>query len=350
MTVVDLRSDTVSRPTPAMRRAMADAAVGDDVYGEDPTVRELEQETAALLGKEAALFVPSGTMSNQIGLSLLAGRGTRVVLEAGSHIVKYEAGAAAALWGITLHPVSGERGVLSPGQIDAALSPEDVHVAPVRAVAAENTHNRAGGAVWPRDALDAFCNRAAERGLRVHLDGARLWNAVVAGGTPADGIVRGADTVSVCFSKGLGAPVGSALVSSRENVARGRFLRKQLGGGMRQAGIIAAGALFALRHHRPRLADDHARAARIGKALEDLGMGVLPVETNLVIADLGPADSGAVTRALRERGILIGDLGRGWIRIVTHLDVDDAGADRTIDALRAVLRGRGAAAAPADGP
>jgi len=342
MTVVDLRSDTVSRPTPAMRRAMADADVGDDVYGEDPTVRDLEQETAALLGKEAALFVPSGTMSNQIGLSLLAGRGTRVVVESGSHIVKYEAGAAAALWGITLHPVPGDRGRISPEQIDAAVSPEDVHVAPVRAVVAENTHNRAGGAPWPRETLDAFTGRAAERGLSVHVDGARLWNAAAAAGVPPADLVRGADTVSVCFSKGLGAPVGSALVASAENVARGRFLRKQLGGGMRQAGIVAAGALFALRHHRERLVEDHARASRLGRALEELGVTVLPVETNLIVADLGGADSAAVTRALGDRGILVGDLGNGGVRLVTHIDVDDDGVERAIAALREVLSGTGA--------
>lgn len=341
MTVVDLRSDTVSLPTPAMRRAMADAVVGDDVYGEDPTVRELEQETAALLGKEAALFVPSGTMSNQIGLSLLAGRGTRVVVESGSHIVKYEAGAAAALWGITLHTVDGNRGRITPEQIDAALSPEDVHVAPVRAVVAENTHNRAGGAPWPQEALDAFTGRAAERGLSVHVDGARLWNAAVATGVSLADLVRGADTVSVCFSKGLGAPVGSALVASGETVKRARFRRKQLGGGMRQAGIVAAGALHALRHHRERLAEDHARAARLGRTLEELGMTVQPVETNLVIAGLGSADSAAVTRALGDRGVLAGDLGNGMIRLVTHINVDDAGIERAIAALREVLSGNG---------
>jgi threonine aldolase len=342
MTAVDLRSDTVTRPTPAMRRAMAEAEVGDDVFGDDPTVKRLEETVAGILGKEAALYVPSGTMANQISMALTAGPGTEVLVEEGSHVLNFEGGAASALWGITLRPVAGRRGVFTPADVAAAVRPENEHFAPLRAVAFENTHNRAGGAVWPPEALHAAAGAAREAKLLVHLDGARLWNAAAATGTEPADLARSADTVSVCFSKGLGSPVGSAVASTAERIHRARFLRKRLGGGMRQAGIIAAGALHALHHHRDRLAEDHARAAQIGAALAELpGVEVLPVETNIVIAELrrtGRAQAEVVS-ALATEGVLATGFGTTRIRLVTHLDVNDEGIERGIIALRRVLGG-----------
>jgi threonine aldolase len=342
MKVVDLRSDTVTRPTPSMRRAMAEAEVGDDVFGDDPTVQLLEEETAAVLGKEAALFVPSGTMANQIAISLLGGPGTEILVEEGAHLLNYEGGGAAALWGITLRTVAGNRGVIPVERIHAGVHPVDPHFAPLVGVAVENTHNRAGGAVWPTGDLEAVYGAAREARLPVHLDGARLWNAAVATGWSPDRLAAGAETVSVCFSKGLGAPVGSAVASSRERIARARFHRKRLGGGMRQVGILAAGASHALRHHRERLAEDHLRAARLGDALRDLPpVEVLPVETNIVIAEL--AGTGRrpeeVLKSLEKEGVLAVGFG-SRIRFVTHLDIDDGMVARAAEVLRGVLGGR----------
>lgn len=339
--VVDLRSDTVTRPTPAMRRAMAEAEVGDDVFAEDPTIRALEEETARLLGKEAALFVPSGTMANQIGLSLLAGPGTEIVVESDSHVFNYEAGAASALWGITLRPIPGSDGRITPEAVAAQLRPPDEHVAPIQGVAIENTHNRHGGAVWPLEDLDAMVARTQALGLSLHLDGARLWNAAAASGVDVGRLARGADTVSVCFSKGLGAPVGSALASTADRIRRGRRLRKRLGGGMRQGGIIAAGALHALRHHRERLEEDHRRAARLAEALAAIpGIRVFPAPTNIVIAELaaerGPAPEAQA--ALGREGVLVFAVSPVRLRFVTHLEVDDAGIEAAIAALRRVFR------------
>jgi threonine aldolase len=337
--VIDLRSDTVTRPTPAMRRAMAEAEVGDDVYAEDPTVHQLEKETAALLEQEAALFVPSGTMANQLAMGVLAGPGTEVVLEAGSHIMNYERGAAPALWGVGLRTVVAERGCPTPEMIRDQLRPEDDHVAPVVAVALENTHNRAGGAVWNPEAFDAVCRSAREAGLAVHLDGARLWNASAATGLPVSRLARGVDTVSVCFSKGLGAPVGSAIASTRERITRARRLRKRLGGGMRQAGIIAAGARYALEHHRERLVEDHRRATRLGTFLTGRGHRVLPVETNIVILDLvgTPWTGPELVAALGEKGLLAGAVSAERVRFVTHLEVDDGALETAERTLGAVL-------------
>ena len=348
--LVDLRSDTITRPTAAMRRAMAEAEVGDDVLGDDPTVRRLEEETAELLGKEAALFVPSGTMANQIAVSIVASPGTELLADEGCHIWNYEAGAPAALWGVTLRVVPGRRGMLSPEQIRAAVRGEDVHYAPLVAVALENTHNRAGGAVWPPEAFDAACEAAHDLGLLVHLDGARLWNAAAATGRAAAELAAGADMVSVCYSKGLGAPIGSAVASTRARIKQARFQRKRLGGGMRQVGIVAAGALHAMHHHRERLAEDHARAARIGDALRGFpGVEVFPVDTNIVIADFTATGrlQGEVAEGLRREGLLVLGFGAARIRMVTHLDVDDAGIEEAIRALRKVFAARTGARAGA---
>ncbi len=338
---VDLRSDTVTRPTAAMRRAMAEAEVGDDVFGDDPTARELEAETAALLGKEAALFVPSGTMGNQVAIATHTQRGDEVICEATAHIFLYEAAGPAALSGVQLHPVHGDRGLFGLDALRGAIRAVDPHFPPTRLLALENTHNRAGGRVLPYEALHALTGEARRRGIATHLDGARIWNAAAATGRPEREWAALFDSVSVCFSKGLGAPIGSAVTGPRDWVERARFARKRFGGGMRQAGIVAAGALHALRHHRARLADDHERARRLADALRDVeGFAVDPaeVETNIVVARLAPeaADPQQWVEALAERGIGVVRFGPRALRMVAHLDVDDAALAAAVREIRAV--------------
>src|SRR5438876_1298331 len=256
-TIIDLRSDTVTRPTPAMRSAIQAADVGDDVFGEDPTVNHLQEKVAALLGKEAALFVPSGTMSNQICVKAHTQPGDEMLCEASCHIYVNEAGAPAALSGVTCRTIESDYGILDVSQLEDKIRPDNDHQVRTRLVALENTHNRGGGRVYPIEKIQAIRSWAQSHGLIMHLDGARLWNAVVASGIPAAEWARHFDSVAVCFSKGLGAPIGSALVGTREFVAKGRHIRKLFGGGMRQAGVAAAGALYALEHHIERLAEDH---------------------------------------------------------------------------------------------
>ncbi len=349
MTVIDLRSDTVTRPTPAMREAMAHAEVGDDVYGEDPSVNRLQERVAALLGKEAALYVPSGSMANQIALAIHTRPGDDVLIGEGAHNFLYESGAAGAIAGVQM-TIVGQGGLFDAADLEAGYKVDNHHYAPTRLCCLEDTHNRAGGRVWPRAQRDAVALAARARGLQLHLDGARLWNAAVFHAAAAGRALTGSaaealapelralaepfDTVSVCFSKGLGAPVGSCLTGSRELIDRAHRMRKMLGGGMRQAGILAAAALHALDHHVARLADDHASARALAA-----GLGQLPgvraagaPETNIVIADLsGPADS-FVARA-RERGVLLNSIGPQRIRLVTHLDVSRAACDDALGRL-----------------
>ena len=316
---IDLRSDTVTRPTAAMRAAMAAAEVGDDVYGEDPTVNRLQAEAAARLGMAAAIFVPSGTMANQSAIRALTRHGDVVLASTGCHLLRYESGGAAALSGVQLHVV-GNAGVFTPEDVRAALPPSDHHYAPVTAVALENTHNSAGGRVWPFDQLRAVVTAARERDLRLHLDGARLWNAVVASGIDARRWVEGFDSVSFCLSKGLGAPVGSLVCGSVEVIDRVHRIRKMFGGGMRQAGILAAAGLHALAHHVDRLADDHRNARRLADGLRALGLTVTPApETNIVL--FGGTDVGRLWAALHERQVLVNPVDRHTLRAVTHLDV-----------------------------
>ena len=344
---VDLRSDTVTRPTPAMRRAMAEAEVGDDVFGDDPTVQALEARVASLAGKEAALFVPSGTMGNQLAVNVLTRPSEEVLLEADSHLYVYEQGGLGANSGCLAHPVRGERGVLPHDALLAALrDSSDDHVARVSLVCAENTHNRAGGAVVPLERLRALSGLARERGLRLHLDGARLWNASVATAVPIADWAACADTLMMCFSKGLGAPVGSILVGSSEHVRAARRTRKRWGGGMRQVGILAAACLHALDHHVARLAEDHARALRLAEGLASLpGLAVVWPDTNIVYMDLGEGapEARAMVAALSERGVRLGVYGPRRIRAITHLDVDDAGIERALTAFRDVLAAPAAA-------
>jgi threonine aldolase len=334
---VDLRSDTVTQPTPAMRRAMAEAEVGDDVFGDDPTVIALERRIAALAGKEAALYVPSGTMGNQLAVNVLTRPADEVLLEAESHIYFYEQGGMAASSGCLAHPVRGERGVLPLDTLVAALRDDDDHVARVTLVCAENTHNRAGGAVVPLAKLRELAALARERKLRLHLDGARLWNAHVATGVPIAEYAACADTVMMCFSKGLGAPVGSILAGPADTVRAARRARKRWGGGMRQVGILAAACLHALDHHVARLADDHRRAKRLAEGFaEAAGAHVIAPDTNIVFVDLAaPApDAKTMVARLAERGVRMSAYGPRRVRAIAHLDVDDAGIERAVAAFR----------------
>jgi threonine aldolase len=341
---IDLRSDTVTRPTPAMRSAMASAEVGDDVFLEDPTVRLLEERVAALLGKEDALFVPSGTMSNQICVRAHTQLGDELVCEIGCHIYNNEQGGAAVLSGVTCRTLEGDYGILDVSQLEDKVRPEaDCHQVRTRLVCLENTHNRGGGRVYPLEKIQAIGEWARRNNLVLHLDGARLWNAIVASGIPAQEWAEPFDSVSVCFSKGLGAPVGSALAGDREFVRKARRIRKQFGGGMRQAGVIAAGALYAMEHHVDRLADDHRNARIIAGAIAEVpGLRLDPpeVETNLIWVQVDP-DLGTardVTTALKQRGVLVHATGPRMFRAATHLDVSAAQAERAADIIRQTVK------------
>ena len=340
--MIDLRSDTVTRPTPAMRKAMADAAVGDDVLGDDPTVAALEEAVAEVLGKPAAVYMPSGTMTNQSAIRAHTEPGDEIIVEAEAHAYYYESGAPAALSGVMCRLVSGNRGIFTAGQLRAALRPANPHFPRTRLVCIENTHNRGGGSVWPVQTVAEVAQAAREAGLRLHLDGARLWNAAVAAGVPEHVYAACFDSVSVCFSKGLGAPVGSALAGEADFIARARRFRKQFGGGMRQAGIIAAGALYALRHHRRRLAEDHAHARRLAEALAGMaGIRLDPatVQTNIVVMQVTRGTAPEASAALRQAGVLVNATGPDTLRAVTHLDVSSADIDRAVECFRRVLGG-----------
>ena len=346
---VDLRSDTVTRPTPAMRRAIMDAEVGDDVFGDDPTVLALERRVAELAGKEAALYVPSGTMGNQLAIKCHTDPGDEVLLDPESHIFLYEQGGLGANSGCLAHLVPGERGLMTPEQVAAAVRDwaHDDHAARVRLLCVENTHNRLGGVIVPLERLQAVAAVARAHGVAVHLDGARLWNASVATGVPLREWAATADSVMMCFSKGLGAPVGSILTGSGDFVRRAHRVRKRWGGGMRQVGVLAAACRYALDHHVERLADDHRRARALAAGFAGApGVRVIEPETNIVIVTLEHAalDPAAVLRALEERGVRMVSFGVRRLRAIAHLDVDDAGVARAVERFREVvgaLAGRG---------
>ena len=330
--VIDLRSDTVTRPTPEMRRAMAEAEVGDDVYGEDPTVRRLEEAYAELVGKEAALFVPSGIMANQIALRLLSRPGDAVVAGARQHVVAYENGAAARNAGIQFVTLPDDDGVLDPSALAWALEAAEHHQPRPTLVCVENSHMPADGAVWSLAALDAV--KEAASGLPVHMDGARLFNAVVASGVTAADFAARSTTVMSCLSKGLGAPVGSVLAGAGDLITEARLLRSGLGGGMRQAGVLAAAGLVGLEGMVERLAEDHARARRLASALADRFPGACRVErvrTNIVTCRHDRPD--ALIGHLGAQGILAGTIAPGVVRLVTHKDVDDEGVERALAAI-----------------
>lgn len=335
-TVVDLRSDTVTRPTPAMRRAIAEAEVGDAVLGDDPTVAELERFAAGLLGKEAALFFPSGIMANTAALLVHGRPGTEAVIDAGGHILNYEEGAGAAWGGIQLRAVPTADGLLRPEHLAEYVRPPSPYLPQTSVVCLENTHNGAGGRVMPLAQLRAVAAAARERGLAVHLDGARLPNASAATGVPMADFTAPVDTVMVALSKGLGAPVGSVLAGSADAMQRAWRIRRRLGGGMRQAGILAAAGLYGLRNHFPMLEQDHRRARELAaRAAGVPGLAVVPPETNIVMIDLADARLRAaeLLAGLERRGVRMSQFGARRLRAVTHLDVDDAGVARAGDAL-----------------
>jgi threonine aldolase len=334
--MVDLRSDTVTRPTPAMRRAMAEAEVGDDVFGEDPTILRLEAAAAERAGKEAALFVTSGSMANLIAISIHTRAGDEVLMHQDAHPFNYETGGAAAYAGVQIRPLPGPAGILDPAVVGAAVRGADDHEAPARLLSVDDTPNRGGGSVHPLVTLDELAAVAAARGMAAHMDGARVFNAVVASGVSLARRARGFDTVGFCFSKGLGAPVGSALCGTRDAIAQARRVRKRLGGGMRQGGILAAGALYALAHHVDRLADDHARARQLAEGLRALGYSASEPATNLVFVDV--PDARRLVAGLGERGVKCFATGPARVRLVTHLDVDDAGVTEALSAFAALGR------------
>jgi threonine aldolase len=355
--IVDLRSDTVTRPTPSMRKAMAMAEVGDDVYGEDPTVRVLEEEAAAAAGFPASLFVPTGTMGNQIAVQLLARRGTEAIVEADSHVYNYELAAMAAWAGVLPRVLAGRRGVLDAAAVERECRPKPYYDAPVTLLLLENTHNHAGGTVLRGADKEALLAAARRHGVPAHLDGARLLNAAVALGTTPAEVARGFDTAMFCLSKGLGAPIGSMLCGSKEFIVEARVARKRLGGGMRQVGVLAAAGLVALRENAPRLPEDHARARRLALGLAAVAgfhVDAPAVETNIVIAEVDPAERAeSVLDGLKASGVLAGMMGHGRIRFVTHYDVDDAGIERAIAsatvAARLLVGGRGTGAGERSG-
>jgi threonine aldolase len=331
--LVDLRSDTVTRPTDGMRRAMANAEVGDDVYGEDPEINALQEEIAELLGFEAALFVPSGTLGNQLGMRLLARPGSEVVCDSLAHVARAELGAAAVFSGITFRTWPADRGLLDASAIEGLIAPDaGPYLVSTAAIAVENTHNFGGGRIQPPEQLTAVRELAHRHGIGLHLDGARLWNAHVATQTPMADLAQGFDTVSVCLSKGLGAPVGSVLASSAERIVEARQWRKRYGAGMRQAGILAAAGRYALVHHVERLADDHRRARTLAEAL---GQDPGAVDTNIVILEVD--DAPTVAAAAGAAGVLVGALGPRRLRMITHLDVDDTGVKHAVDVLRPLM-------------
>jgi len=339
---VDLRSDTVTKPTPEMRRVMAEAEVGDDVLGDDPTINRLQEKVARLLGKEAAVYVPSGTMANQTAIRAQTEPGDEIVADLDSHIYFYESGAPFALSGCSIRLLHGQRGQFDADQVRAVFRPRESHFAQTKLVVIENTHNRGGGSIWPLERIAAIRAVADELGLRMHLDGARLMNACVATGIAAAEYARHFDTVSMCFSKGLGAPVGSAVAGNAETIRRVRRFRKMFGGGMRQAGIIAAAAEYALEHNVERLAEDHVNARRLAVALADMPgitINVDEVETNLVFFELDGrlGDARTFCERLRSQGVLMLPESARRARAVTHLDVDAAGVERAIEVLRRLI-------------
>jgi len=343
MLAADFRSDTVTRPTAAMRQAMAEAEVGDDVWGDDPTVIELEREVAALLGKEAAVYVPSGTMGNQIAIRSQTRPGDEILAHPLAHVLVHEAGGTAALSGVQARMIPGDRGLPGPEELELWLrNPADEHHARQSLVCIENTVGEQGGLIYPLERIDAVAAFAHERGLRLHMDGARLWNAAVASGVDPARIVRDVDSVSICFSKGLGAPVGSAVVGDAALVETARRNRKLFGGGMRQAGIIAAGALYAIRNHVDRLADDHRNAKTLAEGLAGsrrLHLHPERVETNIVLADVAEGENAAgLVGEMADAGVLCADLDPWTVRFVTHLDAGDDAVRAALERLQPLLQ------------
>jgi threonine aldolase len=341
--VVDLRSDTVTKPTPAMRRAMAEAEVGDDVYGEDPTINKLEQRAAEIFAREAAIFVPTGSMGNSIAIKIHTQPGQEIICEERGHIFNYEMGMLSFFSGCVPRTIFGENGVLTWSEIKKKIAPGIYYRAQTGLISLENTHNMAGGTVYPTAVAEEICDGAHAMGLRVHLDGARIFNASVALGKPVAEITKKFDSVMFCLSKGLGAPVGSLLVGSKKFIEQARVYRKALGGGMRQAGVLAAAGLIALEEGPKRLHEDHANAKLLAEGLAKLrGIKVDPkkVETNIIVFEISGTgmDSAAFTRKLMEKNVLASGISPTEIRIVTHMDVDRGACERALGAISEICR------------
>ena len=334
--IIDLRSYTVTKPSLGMRQAMYDAEVGDDVFGDDPTVIRLQEITAEMLGKEAALFVPSGSMANAIAMSCHTRRGDEVYCEAGCHAFNFEGGAAAMIAGVMLNIIEGVRGAFTAEQVEARLRPGDHHFAPSRLIWVENSANRAGGTIFPQDEIRRLRDLADKRGLAFHLDGARIWNVAAATGKSEAELVAPFDSVNVCLSKGLGAPIGSLVAGTKDFIVEAHRCRKRLGGGMRQVGVIAAAGIYAIENNRTRLVDDHRRARRLAEAIDSLDAFHIDMEgiaTNILIIDTSPGGIPGleVVGRLKEEGIWGTSFGGYKIRLVTHLDVDDEDINRAIE-------------------
>jgi threonine aldolase len=341
---IDLRSDTVTRPTPAMRRAMFEAEVGDDVYGEDPTVNRLEARAAEILGKEAGLFVPTGTMGNTIGCKMLTQHGQEVICESRAHILNYELSMLAWFSGCLARPIHADRGILSWEQIRREIRPLGPHAAPTGLIEIENTHNMAGGTVYPIETINEICDGAHTHGLTVHMDGARVFNAAAACGHTVREIAAKCDSVMFCLSKGLGAPAGSMLVGTREAIDRGRRLRKRLGGGMRQVGVLAAAGLIALEQMPQRLGEDHANARFLAegfKQIPGIDVDLATVETNIVIFDVSGTGlaSAEISARLKARGVLMNGVNPRLMRAVTHYDAGRAACETALGVMGEVARG-----------
>ncbi len=341
--VIDLRSDTVTRPTPEMRKAMFEASVGDDVFGEDPTVNALQEKAAALLGKEAALFVASGTMANQISIKAQTQPGDDVIIEAGGHAMNFEGGASAVLSGVQFFPIPGNRGIFDAEQVEAAIRVDDVHFPVSRLVVIENTHNRGGGTVFPLKNIQRIREVASRRGLRMHMDGARLWNACVASGISPREYAAPFDSVSACLSKGLGCPAGSLVFGSKDFIKRVHRFRKMVGGGMRQVGFLAAAGIYALDHHINRMEEDHRKAKKMAQGLTGIKNVIIhpeEVETNILFFDVSPSERTAheVAAALREKGVRVHPTAKTRIRCVAHLDVSFSDIDRALEVIEGVMK------------
>jgi len=341
---IDLRSDTVTQPTAAMCRAMFAAAVGDDVFAEDPTVNALQEKAARLLGKEAALFVASGTMANQLSIKAHTQPGDEVIIEAGAHAMNFEGGAGAVLSAVQFFGVPGSRGIIDAAQVEAAIRVDDVHFPVSRLIVIENTHNRGGGSVFPLGKIQQIRELATRRGLRMHMDGARLWNACVATETSPAAYAAPFDSVSVCLSKGLGCPVGSLVLGSKDFIKRVHRFRKMVGGGWRQAGFLAAAGIYALDHHIDRLEEDHRKALKLAQGLVEIKNVVInpaEVETNILFFDVSRAERTAqeVAAATKAKGVLLHPTAKTRIRCVTHLDVSFEDIDQALGAIEAVMKG-----------
>ncbi|MGQ9696198.1 MAG: low-specificity L-threonine aldolase [Thermodesulfobacteriota bacterium] len=342
--MIDLRSDTVTKPTSAMRQAMMAAEVGDDVFGEDPTVNALQEKVAQLLGKEAAIFVASGTMANQLSIKAHTQPGDEVIIEAGAHAMNFEGGAGAVLSGVQFWGIPGHRGIIDASQVEAAIRPDDAHFPVSRLIIIENTHNRGGGTVFPLAKIKQIQELANRRGLRMHMDGARLWNACVASGISPAQYAAPFDSISVCLSKGLGCPAGSLVVGSKDFIKRVHRLRKMVGGGMRQIGFLAAAGIYALDHHIERLEEDHRKAKKLAQGLaeiKNIKINPADVETNILYFDVSPAERTApeVVLSCRQKGLLLHATGKTRIRCVTHLDVSFADIDKALNVIAEVMRG-----------